>query len=75
MNIKSDDNNIVLSEKKVKKVGEEYFDTIGYYGKLENAFNAFLNLKVKRSSATTIKQLLADIESARTYISKLFDGV
>ena len=50
--IESDENNFTLKEVKVKtsgkNIGEEYTDTIGYYGNIDRALIKYLNLSVKK---------------------------
>ena len=77
--ITSDDRNIILREVKKTvagdKIGTEYDEIIGYYGKLEDVFNALLDLKVRRSPCRTLKQLLIHIKMTRSELSFLLDGV
>jgi hypothetical protein len=67
--ITSDDRQYVLSEEKISKSGKSegntYTDDIGYYCKLVDVLNALLELKLRRSDATTLGEFKNDYMSFR----------
>ncbi len=53
---------------KYNEKGEELSKTHGYFGTLKMAFKHVLKMKVKQSTATTLKELLKEIKSIEEYI-------
>lgn len=64
--IKSDSNNIMIA----KTSGERDF-IIGYYPDLESCLKGFLSMKIKQSSAETIKELTEELKSLQQAINSL----
>lgn len=60
--ITTDKYQYVLQERRIvkegKAAGEEAWDIIGYYSKLEHALERFVDIRVKSSDLTSIKELI-----------------
>lgn len=75
--IKSDENNFILVENRVKgkdsvNVGELYEVSIGYYGSLPAALNGYVkNYLRKNDNISNIEELMEAINELHTTISKL----
>jgi Domain of unknown function (DUF5405) len=67
--VTSDEYNLVLREKKVSKEGKEYIVSLGYYGKLENLVSALFLREIKESEVSSLKELIAYLESAEKRLS------
>ena len=52
----------------------ETFKVEGYYGTIKQALNAVINMKIKESTATSIGELLKEIEHIRDYVKKITEG-
>lgn len=73
--IRSDKYNIILSKKMPNPEGiEEYWNEMGYYGTIEQAYNGLLNRKIRLSSATTLEGLKADIKAIQDLIEVSLQG-
>ncbi len=59
---------VMVSQGKTKK-GETYLDPIGYYSSVSNALSALIDHKIKRSTATTLKQLIEDVREAKKLVA------
>lgn len=64
--IVSDPMQYILQEKKIikeskeeNKVGTEYYDNIGYYGKIVQALKGYKELEIRKSDVTSIDELMA----------------
>ncbi|EPR7654499.1 DUF5405 family protein [Klebsiella pneumoniae] len=64
--ITSDQYQFILNEKKVaqsgKKAGEEWFDTIGYYPKINQLISGLIHHHIQQSSITALDQMAYKIE-------------
>lgn len=75
--IKSDENNFILVENKVKgkdsaNVGEAYEVSIGYYGSLQAALNGYVrNYLRKNEDISNIRELIEAVNELHTTISKI----
>lgn len=75
--IKSDENNFILVENRVKgkdsvNVGEAYEVSIGYYGSLQAALNGYVkNYLRKNEDISNIQELIEAVNELHTTISKL----
>ncbi len=75
--IKSDENNFILIENRVKgkdsaNVGEAYEVSVGYYGTLPTALNGYVkNYLRKNEDISNIEELIEAINELHTTISKL----
>lgn len=49
----------------------ETFKVEGYYGTINQALNAVLNMKIKESTARNIGELLRDVDRIREYIREI----
>lgn len=58
--------------KSSERVQEDY-KIEGYYGTIKQAMNAMLSKKIKRSTATTLKELMSEIEDLRRYMDNLME--
>ena len=67
--ITSDDRNIILNEKRGND--KEVLKPFGYYSSMKLLCKALLNLKIRRSTAESFKDLHSDIIKARVEICKL----
>ena len=75
--IKSDENNFILIENRVKgkdsaNAGEAYEVSVGYYGSLSSALNGYVkNYLRKNEDISNIEELIEAINKLHTTISKL----
>mgnify|MGYP003402492634 FL=1 len=75
--IKSDENNFILVENRVKgkdsvNVGEAYEVSIGYYGSLSVALSGYIkNYLRKNEDISNIEELIEAVNELHTTISKL----
>lgn len=60
----------------VDKQGNERegFNTLGYYGTIEQLMNGLIKRKILQSKATTFKGLSEDIQKVREEITQLING-
>ena len=62
-------------EKKVKEgknKGDEYLHPIGYYSTVESCMEGLLQYKIKKSDATSIKELVDEIKEISKFIRGQF---
>ena len=75
--IKSDENNFILVENRVKgkdsvNVGEAYEVSIGYYGSLQEVLSGYIkNYLRKNEDISNIEELIEAVNELHTTISKL----
>ena len=73
--IRSDRYQFILSEKKKrekgKNIGEEYWDDLGYYPKIEYLLTAYRDLFVRESDIQTLHDLIAAYSNVDTTIREL----
>lgn len=75
--IKSDENNFILVENRVKgkdsiNAGEAYEVSVGYYGSLSSALNGYVkNYLRKNEDISNIEELIEAINELHTTINKL----
>lgn len=74
--ITSDPLCIILNETKTikngKRKGEKYLSPIGYYIGVEGCLDALLELKIRESQATSIKELLDEVKETGKFIREEF---
>ncbi len=74
--ITSDSYCVILNEKRKYKSGEnkgkEYFHPIAYYNSIEHCLSGLLELKIRESETTTIKELLKEIKNINKFIRSEF---
>lgn len=74
--ITSDSLCITLNEKKKVQEGEnkgnEYLHPVGYYQTVESCMEGMLQHELKKSEATSIKELLEEIREISMFIKKEF---
>ena len=74
--ITSDSLCVTLNEKKIaqegKAKGEEYLSAIGYYNTVESCMEGLLQHKIKKSDATSIKELVDEIKEISKFIREQF---
>lgn len=74
--ITSDSLCITLNEKKKVQEGEnkgnEYLHPVGYYGSIENCLEGLLQLKIRKSEATSLKELINEIGETNKFIREQF---
>lgn len=67
--ITNDAQNIILLEKKTVKegdnTGQEYFATIGYYGKIEDAAKRIIDQEIKASDCKSLKEVVLLIQQVK----------
>lgn len=73
--ITSDPLQYILNEQckrseKSKTPGETYLSPLGYYGSLHSLLVALYDKKLRASSATTVKALMADIKKATELVQR-----
>lgn len=79
--IESDEREFVLKEytgaiskpAKGETEGKPVFKTHGYFPSVQGAVQKFLKLKINSSEATTLRELIADVESIREFIRSRID--
>lgn len=72
--IQVDDLNNTLQKRAVSKDGKEYFKTLGYYGNLGSALEAYFKLSVTQkleSDTFTLKEAVEIMKLERERIEKL----
>ncbi|WP_078392048.1 hypothetical protein [Shouchella patagoniensis] len=71
--LESDETQFYLKEytgKKDKKTNADLYKSHGYFGKPEQAIQKLLNIKIAKSKAETLGELVKDIEDARQFIKE-----
>lgn len=72
--ITSDDKNFILQEKKTakegKSAGEEYFVTVGYYGRVEDAAKRIIDQQIKSSECKELKEVIQLIRQVKVDIDQ-----
>lgn len=62
--ITSDENNFILKEGN---------NAVGYYGNLEQLFDAYLNKSLMKSDATELSELLIEFRTIKRYIQSILN--
>lgn len=74
--ITSDSLCFILNKKKKVKEGEnkgdEYLSNVGYYSTMENCMEGLLQYRIRKSQATSIKELLEEISRVSELIRSEF---
>ena len=74
--ITSDSLCFAINEKKKvqkgKNAGNEYLTPILYYGTIESCLEGLLQLKIRKSDATSLEELIAEIGEIRKFIREQF---
>lgn len=77
--LQSDERNVILVRtKKAKKgenTGKKYEENVGYYSTVQMALNDYLRVKTNLSEATSIPELLTEVEEVRKTIEKVLKGI
>ncbi len=77
--IKSDPYCYVLTKQKIrkegKKKGEEYQDTLGYYGTLESCVEAIIEEGIRSSEATSLKMIVDEVNEIKQEIQEALKGI
>ena len=75
MYLESDEYQFILKEYtgNKDKQGRELYKTHGYFGKLEQALNKLVKMKIKESKSTTLKELLKEIKELKQYFREKID--
>jgi hypothetical protein len=67
--LRSDANNWMVVEPKTfaegKRAGESYDATVGFYGRLEHAIAALIDLELRSSDATSLESLYEALQGLR----------
>lgn len=75
----SDDRNVILVKTWIgqegKSKGKEQKLNVGYYANVQGALKDYLRIKTNLSEATTIKELLADVDKIEKTIEEVLKGV
>lgn len=68
--LESDDRQFIIKEYtgKTDKNGTELFITHGYFSSIKSALKHLVKMKIKESTATTLKELIDDINKIHLYI-------
>ncbi|WP_137744571.1 hypothetical protein [Robertmurraya siralis] len=71
--IESDERQFVLKEYtgKLDNKGNEIYKTLGYFSKINQALKHLVKLKVMKSEATNVKELIGDVERIERKIESL----
>lgn len=79
--IVSDSLQYILQEKKVikqskdeSKIGTEYYENVGYHGKIHSALKAYKELSIRNSEVTTITELMEFVKNLDKKIDKFLNG-
>jgi hypothetical protein len=74
--ITSDPLSIILNEKRVVQEGEnkgrEYLTSIGFYNTMDGCLEDLLQLKIRKSEATSLKELINEIGEINKFIREQF---
>lgn len=78
--ITSDDNNIVLNEKKTKgekskQEGKEYLSPVGYYGSVTECIGGLLRISLRGSQAASLQEFMDDYRELKTLINDKLKGL
>lgn len=67
----------ILQERKVpekgKNIGKEYWDNVGYYSKLQNAIDDYIDMRVRASDAKSIAEIITHIKELKKEIIALVE--
>lgn len=67
----------ILQERKVstkgKNIGKEYWENIGYYSKLQNAIDDYVDMRVRASDAKSIAEIITHIKELKKEIIALVE--
>jgi hypothetical protein len=71
--IESDERQFILKNYTGKKDAKdnELFKAIGYFGTLNQVAKKLIDMKIKESTATTLKELVADLERIEAEVNAL----
>lgn len=73
--LKSDPRNVILTEIKTnQETGEPYEKQISFHGTVQGALKGYLRIKTNTSDATTVQELLQEIERAEKNIESVLQG-
>ena len=77
--ITSDSNNIILNEKKKhktgKNAGEESLSPVAFFFNITSCMEHIINEGIRESQATSLKELMAEVEKIRKRVEKALKGV
>lgn len=73
--LESDEYQFVIKEYtgKLDKNNKELFKVHGYFSSIQHAMKHFLKMKVKKSTAKTLLELVEDIKNIEKYIESKFE--
>lgn len=67
----------ILQERKVstkgENIGKEYWDNVGYYSKLQNAIDDYIDMRVRASDAKSIAEIITHIKELKKEIIALVE--
>ena len=73
----SDRYQYILQERKVpqkgKNIGKEYWDNIGYYSKLQNALDDYIDMRVKLSDVKSITEIINHLKELKKEVKDLME--
>jgi len=59
----------------VDKKGEIIYRTLGYYSDLDHALNGYVKYKTRVSEATTLQQVINELQALRNHINNIAGGI
>ncbi|RUT48548.1 hypothetical protein EJP82_00975 [Paenibacillus anaericanus] len=70
--LESDEKQFVIKKYsgKVDRDGKEQFQPKGYFSSIEGALNHLVKMKIKESTASTLSELVRDIQEIKAWISR-----
>lgn len=71
--LESDENQYILkrySGNCDKKTGNETFRSLGYFGTINQAIKSLVNMEIKQSTATSLRELLTEVKSIKSLIDE-----
>ena len=73
----SDRYQYILQERKVpqkgENIGKEYWDNIGYYSKLQNALDDYVDMRVKLSDVKSITEIISHLKELKKEVKALVE--
>ena len=71
--IEGDDRNVEIRWYKRDKNDKEVYETLGYFGTLEQAVQRVINMKYTETNAEDLKEMMRDIKSIKQWVKDQFN--
>ena len=71
--IEGDDRNVEIRRYKKDKNDKDVYETLGYFGTVEQAVQRAINMKYTETNAKDLKEMMGDIKSIKQWVKDQFN--